>query len=138
MCVCLEYAAAFFLLADDLKGCVGVLWSQVGDAQLAIAVARVYEGDGGPVLKALLEEKVLAAAAEGGNGWLACWAFWMLGRRDEALRALTVSLRRGRGPAALDADRDRRPCVHLCGQSRLPRSRREGMGRRIRAWRRST
>jgi len=86
-----EYAASFFLLGDNLQGAVNILSSQLGDLQLAIAVARVYEGDNGPVLGALLEEKVLPRAVEENNEWLASWAFWMLGDRGKALRALTVS-----------------------------------------------
>ncbi|CZR52061.1 related to RAV1-similarity to Drosophila DmX gene [Phialocephala subalpina] len=83
-----EYAAAFFLLADCLKDAVNVILNQVKDLQLAIAVTRVYEGERGPVLKELLEEKVLPLAAQEGNRWLASWAFWMLHRRDMAVRAL--------------------------------------------------
>lgn len=60
--------------------------------QLAIAVARVYEGDDGPVLRKLLRDDVLQMAAQQGNRWLASWAFWMLGRRDMAVRALVVIL----------------------------------------------
>lgn len=62
--------------------------------QLAIAVTRVYEGDGGPVLRELLTEKVLPRAVGEGNRWLTVWAFRMTGQRDLALRALTVSCRR--------------------------------------------
>lgn len=86
-----EYAAAFFLLADHLKDAVSVLSNQLNDTQLAIAVARVYEGDHGPVLKEFLEEKVLPDATVDGNRWMATWALWMLGRRDRAVRALIVS-----------------------------------------------
>lgn len=88
-----EYAAAFFLLADHVQDAVNVCLHQLQDVQLAIAVARVYEGDGGPVLRKLLEHDVLAIAAREGNRWLASWAFWMLKRRDMAVRALIV-----RGP----------------------------------------
>lgn len=88
----LEYAAAFFLLADCLKDAVNVILNQLKDLQLAIAVTRVYEGERGPVLKELLEEKVLPLAAQEGNRWLASWAFWMLHRRDMAVRALIVRL----------------------------------------------
>jgi hypothetical protein len=87
----IEYAAAFFLLADSLKDAVAVVLNQLKDLQLAIAITRVYEGDRGPVLKELLEEKVLPLAAQEGNRWLASWAFWMLHRRDMAVRALIVS-----------------------------------------------
>lgn len=59
--------------------------------QLALAVARVYEGDGGPVLQRILRDEVLPLAAREGNRWLASWTFWMLGRRDMAVRALVVS-----------------------------------------------
>lgn len=67
-----------------------MILSQLKDLQLAIAVTRVYEGEHGPVLKELLEEKVLPLAAQEGNRWLASWAFWMLHRRDMAVRALIV------------------------------------------------
>jgi hypothetical protein len=87
-----EYAAAFFLLADHLSDAVNVCLTQMKDLQLAIAVARVYEGDSGPVLRRLLEEEVLNLAATEGNRWLASWAFWMLKRRDMAVRALIVSV----------------------------------------------
>lgn len=83
-----EYAAAFFLLAGNLQDAVNVCLHQMRDLQLAVAVARVYEGDEGLVFRRLLEEKVLPQAALEGNRWLATWAFWMLGRRDMAVRAL--------------------------------------------------
>lgn len=83
-----EYAAAFFLLAGNLQDAVGVCAHQMQDLQLAIAVARVYDGDDSLVLRSLLEDKVLPQAALEGNRWLATWAFWMLGRRDMAVRVL--------------------------------------------------
>lgn len=86
-----EYSAAFFLLADRLQDAVNVCLNQLKDLQLAIAITRVYEGDQGPVLRKLLEEEVLSIAAQEGNRWLASWAFWMLHRRDMAVRALIVS-----------------------------------------------
>lgn len=86
-----EYAAAFFLLAGQLEDAVEVCLRQLKDLQLAIAISRVYEGDGGPVLRKILQDEVLAVAAQEGNRWLASWAFWMLGRKDMAVRALIVS-----------------------------------------------
>ncbi|OJI91103.1 hypothetical protein ASPTUDRAFT_113091 [Aspergillus tubingensis CBS 134.48] len=83
-----EYAAAFFLLADHLRDAAFVCLNQVGDLQLAIAITRAYEGDDGPVLKEILEERVLPEAATDGNRWMASWAFWMLGRRGMAVRSL--------------------------------------------------
>ncbi|KAL4879357.1 RAVE protein 1 C terminal-domain-containing protein [Aspergillus karnatakaensis] len=83
-----EYAATFFLLADHLRDAAFVCINQVGDLQLAIAITRAYEGDDGPVLKEILETRVLPEAALDGNRWMASWAFWMLGRRDMAVRSL--------------------------------------------------
>jgi RAVE protein 1 C terminal len=88
---CIEYAAAFFLLADHLREAANVCINQIGDIQLAITITRAYEGDSGPVLKEILEEKILADAASEGNRWMATWAFWMLNRRSSAVRALIVS-----------------------------------------------
>ena len=88
-----EYAAAFFLLAGNVRDAVNICAQQLQDIQLAIAVARVYEGDDSAVLHELLEEKVLPLAAFEGNRWMASWAFWMLGRRDMAVRALIVRSR---------------------------------------------
>lgn len=90
--ISLEYAASFFLLGGNLESAVEVCIHQIKDLQLAIAIARVYEGDGGPVLRKLLQDEVLSAAAQEGNRWMASWAFWMLGRKDMAVRALVVSL----------------------------------------------
>ena len=86
-----EYAAAFFLLADSAKDAVSICIERLGDLQLGIAIARVYEGDDGPILRELLEEHILPQASAEGNRWLATWAFWMLNRRDMAVRALIVS-----------------------------------------------
>ena len=85
------YAAAFFLLADHLSDAVNVCINQLDDIQLAITITRAYEGDDGPILKEILEEKVLLDAASGGNRWSASWAFWMLNRRGMAVRSLIVS-----------------------------------------------
>lgn len=85
-----EYAAAWFLLAGNLLDAVNVCANQLHDLQLAIAVTRVYDGDDSTVLRSLLEDKVLPQAAMEGDRWLATWAYWMLGRRDMAVRVLIV------------------------------------------------
>ncbi|CEL09537.1 Putative WD repeat protein [Aspergillus calidoustus] len=87
-----EYAATFFLLADHLRDAALVCLNQIGDIQLAIAITRAYEGDDGPVLKEILETRVLPEAAIDGNRWMASWAFWKLGRRDMAVRSLISSV----------------------------------------------
>jgi hypothetical protein len=70
---------------------VNILSTQLGDVQLAITVARVYEGDDGPVLREFLTDKLLPQATVDGNRWMATWALWMLRKRDQAVRALIVS-----------------------------------------------
>ena len=85
-----EYAASFFLLGDRLRDAVQICLNQLDDVQLAIAITRAYEGDGGPVLSEILEGTVLPKAAADGNRWMASWAFWMLNRHDSAVRALVV------------------------------------------------
>jgi hypothetical protein len=87
-----EYAAAFFLLADHLLDAISLLHNQLGDTQLAIAVARVYGGDDSPILLTFLREKILPQAAREGNRWLATWAFWMINKRDNAVRSLVSPL----------------------------------------------
>ena len=83
-----EYAAAFFLLGDSLADAVNVCVNQLKDIQLAVTIARAYGGDDSPILQTLISEKVLLDAAETGNRWMASWAFWMLGRRDKAVRTI--------------------------------------------------
>ena len=64
---------------------------QLNDFQLGVALARVVEqGDDGPVLKDLLNNIVVPMAFRKGNRWLASWAFWLLRRRDLAVRILVV------------------------------------------------
>lgn len=41
-------------------------------------------------MKEILEERILVDAASDGNRWMASWAFWLLKRRDMAVRALIV------------------------------------------------
>jgi len=78
------------LLADSLKDAVNVCLRNLDDFQLAVAVARVYEGDNGPVLLQIITDHVLPRAAEEGDRWLASWAFWKLGERGKSVQALIV------------------------------------------------
>lgn len=89
-----EYAAAFFLLGGSLKDAVHVCLRHLSDFQLAIALARVVEGSSdGPVLRDILHNTVIPTAFREGNRWLGSWAFWMLNRRDFAVRILVTPLR---------------------------------------------
>jgi hypothetical protein len=86
-----EYAAAFFLLGGALKDAVNICIRQLGDFQLAIALARVIEQSSeGQVLQGILKGTVLPIAFQTGNRWLGSWAFWLLHRRDLAVRILLV------------------------------------------------
>ncbi|KAK7064348.1 WD repeat protein [Favolaschia claudopus] len=88
-----EYAAAFFLLGGALQDAVNVCLKQLNDFQLAIALARVVEqSDDGPVLLGILNNTVIPTAFREGNRWLASWAFWILHRRDLAVRILVTPL----------------------------------------------
>ncbi|EEB92952.1 hypothetical protein MPER_08462, partial [Moniliophthora perniciosa FA553] len=86
-----EYAAAFFLLGGSLKDAVNVCLKQLNDFQLAVAIARIVEqSNEGPILRGILNDNVLPIAFQGGNRWLASWAFWLLHRRDLSVRVLVV------------------------------------------------
>ncbi|KAF8222144.1 WD repeat-containing protein [Tricholoma matsutake] len=88
-----EYAAAFFLLGGALKDAVNVCIKQLGDFQLAVALARVVEqSNEGPILLEILQNTVLPIAFKDGNRWLGSWAFWLLNRRDLAVRILLTPL----------------------------------------------
>ncbi|KAI0830734.1 WD repeat-containing protein [Trametes gibbosa] len=88
-----EYAAAFFLLGDSLKDAVNVCLRNLSDWQLAVALARVVEqGDDGPILRDILNGTVIPLAFKEGNRYLASWAFWLLHRRDLAVRILVTPL----------------------------------------------
>jgi hypothetical protein len=87
-----EYAAAFFLLGGSLKDAVNVCIRNLSDFQLAVAIARVVEGgEDGPILQDVLNNTIVPKAFKEGNRWLASWAFWLLHRRDLAVRILVVS-----------------------------------------------
>ena len=89
----LEYAAAFFLLGGALKDAVAVCVKQLNDFQLAVALARIVENSNdGPVLRDVLNNTVLPKAFREGNRWLGGWAFWLLHRRDLAVRILVVRI----------------------------------------------
>ncbi|KAK5133602.1 hypothetical protein LTR08_007550 [Meristemomyces frigidus] len=87
-----EYAAAFFLLADDAASAVSLLAGQCDDTMLAIAVARLYGGDGSPVVRKLLEDRLMPRATTDGDRWLMSWCNAVLLQRQEAAQALVQPL----------------------------------------------
>ncbi|KAF8642016.1 hypothetical protein AX16_009737 [Volvariella volvacea WC 439] len=89
-----EYAAAFFLLGGAPKDAISVCIKQLGDFQLAIMLARVVEqSNEGPILLEVVSNTILPIAIQEGNRWLGSWAFWLLHRRDLAVRILLTPLR---------------------------------------------
>ncbi|KAK7207073.1 RAVE protein 1 C terminal-domain-containing protein [Myxozyma melibiosi] len=89
-----EYAAGFFLLGDSLRDAVSVCVRNLEDIQLAIALARIYEGgEDGPVFQDLLKKEVLPLAYKTGDRWLASWAFWNLKRKDLSLKCIITSFK---------------------------------------------
>lgn len=90
------------MLAGNPKDAINICLRQLNDWQLAVALARVVEGGSdGPILRSVLSDTVVPTAFAGGHRWLATWAFWLLGKRDLAVRVLIVSNHWG-GPLALD------------------------------------
>lgn len=88
----LEYAAAFFLLADKLKDAVNVILKNIKDYHLAIAICRVYQGDHSPLLREILENSVIPMAIVNCDRWLISMAYWLLDKHKDAVRAMIVPL----------------------------------------------
>lgn len=86
-----EYAAAFFLLANDPASAIRILAGQCQDLPLAIAVARVYCDDGSPELMKFMEERVLPEARKAGDRWLLTWVHEIMGHTHLAAQALVLS-----------------------------------------------
>ena len=87
-----DYAAAFFLLADDAASATALLASQCEDIMLAIAVARLYSGDGSAVLRNLVEGRLMPQARVQGDRWLMSWCHAILFEADAAAEALVQPL----------------------------------------------
>ena len=85
-----EYAAAFFLLANDAASAIRILAGQCQDLPLAIAVARVYCDDGSPELMKFMEERVLPSARQEGDRWLLSWVHETMGHSHLAAQALVI------------------------------------------------
>ncbi|XP_026493459.2 dmX-like protein 2 isoform X2 [Vanessa tameamea] len=94
-----EHAAAFFLLGGALKDALEVLMTRLGDLQLAMVVARLYESDNTlpNSLRKLLMDEILGGDAEDGevdlerahpDPFVRSMALWELKRHGEALDTL--------------------------------------------------
>ena len=83
-------AATFFLLAGSLKDCAAVLYKQMNDLDLAVAVCRVYEGDNGPVLGEFLTNQVLPKAIKENDRWTTSFIYWKLRKQGVAIKALVT------------------------------------------------
>lgn len=83
-----EYAAAFFLLADDAASAIGVLASQCDDTMLAVAVARLY----GTGIERLVTDRLLPQAVREGDRWYMSWCHFILSSPQEAASALVKPL----------------------------------------------
>jgi hypothetical protein len=87
-----EYAAAFFLLANDPASAISILAGQCQDLPLAIAVARVYCDDGSPELMKFMEDRVLPEARKAGDRWLLTWGHEIMGHTHLAAQALVLPI----------------------------------------------
>uniref|UniRef100_A0A2A4IWI3 RAVE complex protein Rav1 C-terminal domain-containing protein n=1 Tax=Heliothis virescens TaxID=7102 RepID=A0A2A4IWI3_HELVI len=109
-----EHAAAFFLLGGALKDALEVLITRLGDLQLAMVVARLYEADN-PLptsLRKLLMDEILGGETEDGeldlerahpDPFVRSMALWELKRYGAALDTLLSNAGR------LHAARDNEP-----------------------------
>ncbi|XP_069360205.1 dmX-like protein 2 isoform X7 [Maniola hyperantus] len=94
-----EHAAAFFLLGGALKDALEVLITRLGDLQLAMVVARLYESDNTlpSSLRKLLMDEILGGETDDGeidlehahpDPFVRSMALWELKRYGEALDTL--------------------------------------------------
>ena len=101
-----EQAAAFFLLGGALSDAVAVCLTRLHDLQLAIVIARLYEGQGedGPAFQNLLKTHVLGIEASPPNDkadtstvaakkdpFLCSISHWILREYSEAMDILLLS-----------------------------------------------
>ncbi|KAL1506470.1 hypothetical protein ABEB36_005832 [Hypothenemus hampei] len=93
-----DHAAAFFLLAGNLKDAVEICIHKIEDIQLAIIITRLYGGDGDS-LKKLLYKEILGYDENGENQdftkahpdpFLRSMALWALREYQESLNTLLI------------------------------------------------
>ncbi|KAG5878732.1 hypothetical protein JTB14_000166 [Gonioctena quinquepunctata] len=93
-----DHAAAFFLLAGNLKDAVEICLNRLQDLQLAIIIVRLHKGDG-QELKELLQREILGCDENGENQdldkahpdpFLRSMALWTLREYHASLNTLLV------------------------------------------------
>ncbi|XP_076252311.1 rabconnectin-3 alpha isoform X2 [Rhynchophorus ferrugineus] len=93
-----DHAAAFFLLAGNLRDAIEICINKIEDIQLAIIITRLYEGDGGN-LKNLLYQEILGCDENGDNQdltkahpdpFLRSMALWSLKEYQASLSTLLI------------------------------------------------
>ncbi|XP_047120921.1 dmX-like protein 2 [Schistocerca piceifrons] len=112
-----EHAAAFFLLAGALRDAIEVCLNKLNDFQLAMVIARLYEGEldsTPPNFKRLLYEEILGCDSEGGNQnltkvhpdpFLRSMALWILKDYTGSLNTLLQTNIGSNHPQHIDDDR---------------------------------
>lgn len=83
-----ELSAAFFLLGGALSDAVATCIQKLNDPQLALCIARLQEGEEGPVWKKTLQDHVLKPSIAEDDRVLASLCYWLL--RDYKSAVLTL------------------------------------------------
>ncbi|XP_037874527.1 dmX-like protein 2 isoform X1 [Bombyx mori] len=115
-----EHAAAFFLLGGALKDALEVLITRLGDLQLAMIVARLYESDNvlPASLKKLLMDEILGGETEDGeidlerahpDPFVRSMALWELKRYGDSLDTLLSPAGRLHAPRDPQQKQDAEP-----------------------------
>lgn len=96
-----EHAVAFFLLANSLNDAIEVCMNKLEDFQLALIIARLYEGDAeGCYYHKLLHEHILGTEAETGrcdltrahpDPFLRSMTYWTIKKHQESLNTLLLN-----------------------------------------------
>ncbi|KAI8800094.1 RAVE protein 1 C terminal-domain-containing protein, partial [Cladochytrium replicatum] len=86
-----EYAVTFFLLGDRLRDAVNVCLKHLGDVQLALLIARIYEGDEGNGYNEIIESE-LESCVQTSDRWKAAMFFAMKKKRVDAVHATVLPL----------------------------------------------
>lgn len=84
-------AATFFLLAGSIKDCVAVIMKQMNDLQLAIAIAKCYDGvSNGEGMKFILQRTCIPMSIVECDRWRISWCFSALKDKEMAIKSLII------------------------------------------------